>query len=259
MENVGKIFIVVILCLGNNCGFNIIELNYDLGPHSPFYPFEVNAIFKSTVQEAGYSRGFWLAYSEITTQPFLSTFLSAPYAFNEHGITLDQIPFRDLFATAVVIDVRDKAANNDKYDVSVKDVEDWVEKYGKFPKHCVVLFNTGWDEGRYPDRIAYFGTADNISEWRSPGVSIGAMKYILDHEKTHGIHIVGFGLDNTSIDNAQSIARPVIKLVGEVGKFIMHNMKELKRLPPKGAKIMMMPMKIKGGSAAPVRVAARIP
>lgn len=54
------------------------------------------------------------------------------------------------------------------------------------------------------------------------------MKYILDHEKTHGIHIVGFGLDNTSIDNAQSIARPVIKLVGEVGKFIMHNMKELK-------------------------------
>ncbi|KAL7637756.1 UNVERIFIED_CONTAM: hypothetical protein RMT77_011365 [Armadillidium vulgare] len=246
-------------CLRNVRGFDIIELNHDLGPHSPFFPVSVNTIFKSTVQEAGYSRGFWLAYSEITTQQFLSTFVYAPYALNEYGLTIDQIPFRDLFATAAVIDVRDKVAKNNFYEITVEDVENWIRKNGMFPPHCIVLFNTGWDEGRYPDRLKYFGTTNNIADLSYPGVSLEALEFILSHEKTHGIHFVGFGIDCPELGFPHSPTAPPGSLVAKQNKYTVGNMKDLKRLPPKGAKIMVMPMKIKDGEAAPARVAARIP
>ncbi|KAL7630635.1 UNVERIFIED_CONTAM: hypothetical protein RMT77_019162 [Armadillidium vulgare] len=259
MERIRISVLFIILCLRNICGFDIIELNHDLGPHSPFYPLGVNTTFKSTVQEAGYSRGFWLAYSEITTQMLISTYVGAPKAFYKYGIPVDQIPFRDLFSTAAVIDIRGKVAQNAFYEATVKDIEDWIEENGMFPKHCIVLFNTGWDIGRYPDQIAYFGTDEQLSQMRGPGVTIEALKYILNFEKTHGIHFVGFGLDTFTIDIARSISRPNLGLLGKHGKYIVFNMKDLKRLPPKGAKIMVMPMKIKDGEAAPARVAARIP
>ncbi|RXG54173.1 hypothetical protein Avbf_18065 [Armadillidium vulgare] len=111
------------------------------------------------------------------------------------------------------------------------------------------------------------------SQMRGPGVTIEALTYILGFEKTHGIHFVGFGLDTFSIDNGRSISRPSLGLASKLGKYIVLNMKDLKaicyivrflsfvlqRLPPKGAKIIVMPMKIKDGEAAPTRVAARIP
>ncbi|KAL7637761.1 UNVERIFIED_CONTAM: hypothetical protein RMT77_011371 [Armadillidium vulgare] len=250
--------LLTILCWSNASDFNIIELNHDLGPHSPFTPLPVNTTFKLTVQEAGYSRGFWLAYSEITTQQFISTFVAAPYSLYEFGITIDLIPFRDLFATAAVIDVRDKVAKNGLYEVTIEDVKNWIRKYGMFPKHCIVLFNTGWDEGRYPDQAAYFGSADGTITI-FPGVKLETLKFILSYEETYGIHFAGFGIDSPGLDYGQTEVYPGEQMVAKLNKYFVGNMKELKRLPPKGAKIMVMPLKIKNGEAAPARVAAQLP
>ncbi|KAL7637758.1 UNVERIFIED_CONTAM: hypothetical protein RMT77_011367 [Armadillidium vulgare] len=249
--------LLVILCLQNIRGFDIIELNHDVGPHSPLQNSSVDHPFTYKVQEAGYSRGFWLAFGEITMAQFLSTTLASPYTFYEFGRKLDQIPFRDLFATAAVIDVREKVAKNNMYEVSVEDVKNWIKKNGMFPPHCIVLFNTGWDEGRYPDRIAYYGLADG--EPTFPGVSLEALNYILNHEKTHGIYFVGVGIDGPGINSANNPPNHVEQAVAKLNKYIVGDLKELKRLPPKGAKIMVMPMKIKDGIAAAARVAARIP
>ncbi|KAL7637767.1 UNVERIFIED_CONTAM: hypothetical protein RMT77_011377 [Armadillidium vulgare] len=238
--------------------FDIIELNHDLGEHTPYFAVKVNDTFKSTVQEAGYSRGFWLAYSEISFQMHFSTYVAAPNSYDPYGISIDQIPFKDLFATAAVIDVRDKVANDTFYEVTIQDVQNWIEKNGMFPKHCIVIFMTGWDQGRWPDQLAYFGTKIRLPLMRFPGVDLEALKFILLLERKHGIHFVGFGIDTPTLDHGSTYYYPVITLASKHSKYILGNLKDLKRLPPKGAEIMVMPVKLKNGNAAPARVAAHL-
>ncbi|KAL7637768.1 UNVERIFIED_CONTAM: hypothetical protein RMT77_011378 [Armadillidium vulgare] len=248
----------VIFCYGE---FNFIDLSHELGPETHFFPILVNKTikiehpFKSIVQEAGYSRGFWLAYSEITFQTHMSTYIKAPATYIENGLSIDQIPFRNLFATAAVIDVRDKVRRNNTYLVSVEDVQNWVKENGMFPKHCIVLFNTGWDEGRYQDPLAYYGSND-ISKINYPGVLRETVSYILDYEKSHGIYFVGFGVDTATI---HPMFHMFTDLIYEKNKYTVNSLKDLKRLPSKGARIMLMPVKIKGAPGAPTRVAAQLP
>ncbi|KAL7637765.1 UNVERIFIED_CONTAM: hypothetical protein RMT77_011375 [Armadillidium vulgare] len=185
----------------------------------------------------------------------MSTFVTAPYTNVNKARTIDQIPFRNLFSTAAVIDVRDKVSRNNTYLVTVEDVQNWVKENGMFPKHCIVLFNTGWDVGRYPNQLKYFGSND-LSNMKYPGVLPETLKYILEFERTHGIYFVGFGIDTPTI-------QPQIHLLADSifkhDKYTVNILRNLKRLPPKGARIMVMPLKIKSGEGAPARVAARLP
>ncbi|KAL7637766.1 UNVERIFIED_CONTAM: hypothetical protein RMT77_011376 [Armadillidium vulgare] len=262
MDNIKAILAIIITCIIYcNGEFNIIELNYDLGPETPHFPILVNGTFKikqpfrSVVQEAGYSRGFWLAYSEITFQTHMSTFVTAPYTLINNTRTIDQIPFRNLFSTAAVIDVRDKVRQNNTYLVTVEDVQDWVKENGMFPKHCIVLFNTGWDVGRYPNQLKYFGSND-FSNMKFPGVLPETLNYILEFERTHGIYFVGFGTDTPTVHPQLPL---VVDPIFKNDKYSINTLRDLKRLPPKGARIMVMPLKIKNGEGAPARVAAKLP
>lgn len=54
------------------------------------------------------------------------------------------------------------------------------------------------------------------------------MEFILSHEKSHGIHFVGFGIDGPILDFARSTTYPVDSLVASQNKYLIGNMKELK-------------------------------
>ncbi|KAL7637760.1 UNVERIFIED_CONTAM: hypothetical protein RMT77_011369 [Armadillidium vulgare] len=157
---------------------------------------------------------------------------------------------------AAVINVRDKVARNNSYEISVEDVQNWVQQNGIFPKHCIVIFNYGWDEGRYPDQKKYYGTDIGVEFLNYPGASVAAFKAILEYEKSHGVYFVGFGTDAPALHPNIGL---VIPYSYELNKYGVLGLKDLKRLPPKGAKIMVMPVKIKGAPGGPARVAARLP
>ncbi|KAL7637759.1 UNVERIFIED_CONTAM: hypothetical protein RMT77_011368 [Armadillidium vulgare] len=186
----------------------------------------------------------------------MSTYFTAPYALLEHGWKVDEVHFRNLFATAAVINVRDKVALNDLYEISVEDVQNWVQQNGIFPKHCIVIFDYGWDEGRYPDPKKYFGTDKPGDIFTFPRVSEAALKVILEYERSHGVYFVGFGTDAPALHNIFGL---ISSYIYGRNKYGVAGLKDLKRLPPKGAKIMVMPVKIKGAPGAPARVAARLP
>ncbi|KAL7637737.1 UNVERIFIED_CONTAM: hypothetical protein RMT77_011346 [Armadillidium vulgare] len=254
-------FILISVCISVNSGSQFLELNHDLGPDTPAFPYDFTSHFDIQFLEADSSKGYWIAQNNYRFADLIGTAVTAPYRYDPNGRTVDEIPFDDLFAQAAVIDVRDKVAKNYLYEVTAADVDNWVNKYGNFPPKTVVIFNTGWDEGRWPNQIAYFGTDKNLESMRYPAVSLEAVQALLEYEKSQGIRIVGMGIDTPLIESGPAAYDnfPLIHLVAEADKYIINNLRDVKRLPPVGARLMTMPLKARNGTASPARVAARLP
>jgi kynurenine formamidase len=115
--------------------------------------------------------------------------------------------------------------------------------------------HSGW--GKYwGERKRYFGTdaPGDTENLHFPGFSKEAAEFLV---KQRGVKAVG--LDTPSIDHGPSRDFIAHQIFGAANVPIFENVAAVDRLPPKGATIYAIPMKIKGGSGAPLRIFAVLP
>jgi kynurenine formamidase len=67
--------------------------------------------------------------------------------------------------------------------------------------------------------------------------------------------VTGIGIDTLSADTGAD-GFPVHRAILGAGKYLVENVANAKELPPTGAKIAVLPMKIKDGTEAPIRLIA---
>lgn len=91
-----------------------------------------------------------------------------------------------------------------------------------------------------------------------PGLAPEAARWLVEERRPRAV-----GIDVPSIDRARSLRESAclashdIILGADIP--IFENVANLDRLPPRGAVVLALPMKIEGGTAAPLRILARIP
>lgn len=102
----------------------------------------------------------------------------------------------------------------------------------------------------------YFGTDQegDIANLRFPGFSKDAAEFLIKERKINAV-----GTDTPSIDYGPSRDFIVHQIFGAANIPIFENVASLDRLPPKGTTVFAVPMKIKGGSGAPLRIFAVLP
>jgi kynurenine formamidase len=118
-----------------------------------------------------------------------------------------------------------------------------------------VLLRTGWDQ-HYGNRFAYFGDstmgkADNL---HFPGYGIEAARILVDERS-----VAALGIDSPSVDYGPSQDFMVHRIGAAKNVYNLENLAALDRLPPTGAYVFALPMKIAGGSGGPVRAVALVP
>jgi kynurenine formamidase len=107
----------------------------------------------------------------------------------------------------------------------------------------------------WPDKKQYLGTDQHGDEAAKdlhfPGLDPDAAKWLVENRKIKAI-----GLDAASIDYGQSteFKSHVVLMTNNVPAF--ENLADLDKLPVKGFQIIALPMKIKRGSGAPLRIVA---
>jgi len=151
---------------------------------------------------------------------------------------------------------RDNALKNRDYLVSVNDFMNWEKQHGKIPDDAIVLLRTGYGKF-YPNAEKYFGTAERsdaaIPKLHFPGLDPEAAQWLVKNR-----HIKAIGLDTPSIDYGQSKDfRSHQILLGE-NIPVFENVAHLDQLPTTGSYVIALPMKIQGGSGAPLRIVAWI-
>jgi kynurenine formamidase len=86
-----------------------------------------------------------------------------------------------------------------------------------------------------------------------PGVSPEAARLLVERR------VDGVGIDTASLDHGPSIDFRTHRILSSSGIYGLENLAGLELLPPKGATVIALPMKIRGGTGGPVRVIALLP
>lgn len=229
----------------------LVDMTYPFADDTLHWP-TAKPFHLERVNEGRTAQGYWYSSYNYSGSEHVGTHLDAPFHFAEGKWTTDQIPLAQTIGPAIVIDVRQAATDRD-YRLDVSAIHRWEKRYGRIPKAVLVLVYTGW--GKYwGDRKAYFGTDEATSNLHFPGLSKEAAEFLVKQRAVKAV-----GIDTPSIDHGPSRDFIVHQVLGGANIPIFENVAALDRLPAKGATVFAIPMKIKGGSGAPLRIFAILP
>lgn len=229
-----------------------IDLTHDFSDETLYWvtaePFK-----HTSVAEGMTENGYYYSAYNYSGAEHGGTHIDSPIHFAAGKKTVDQLEPRDLIAQGVKIDVSAKASDHD-YQISADDIKAWEAANGKLPEWCIILFQTGFGT-KWPNAKEYLGTdqkgADAVKDLHFPGLHLDAAKWLVENRKIKAV-----GIDTASIDYGQStrFGSHVTLMTNNIPAF--ENVANLDKLPATGFHIVALPMKIKGGSGAPLRIVA---
>lgn len=232
----------------------LVDLTYSFDDQTIYWPTATP--FKWEKESWGQSAGgYWYTAARYAASEHGGTHLDAPIHFGEGKAALDEIPLGKLIGPAVIVDVRQACETNPDYRVTADDITNWEKEHGKIPSGAIVIAHTGW--GRFwPDKKRYLGTdkAGDVANLHFPGFSKEAAEFLTTQRQIDAV-----GIDTPSIDFGQSKDFIVHQVLNGANIYGLENVARLERVPPVGATIMALPMKIKGGTGGPVRMLALLP
>ncbi|HEX6048756.1 MAG TPA: cyclase family protein [Gemmatimonadaceae bacterium] len=235
--------------------YRMVDLTHALNSRTLYWPTSPTA-FKLDQLSYGPTPGGWFYSAYAFSAPeHGGTHLDAPIHFGEGHDTVDRIPLEKLIAPAVVIDVTAKTRGDDDYRLTSDDVAAFERANGRIPAGSIVLLRTGWSS-RWPDRKAYLGddTPNDASSLHFPSFGVEAARLLVQER-----HVAAIGADVASIDYGPSKDFMVHRIAAAANVPGLENLTNLNLVPPTGAIVFALPMKIEGGSGGPVRVVALVP
>lgn len=237
--------------------YSIVDLSHDYSKETIYWvtaqTFELDTVFAGQTEN-----GFYYTANNFSTAEHGGTHIDAPIHFAKGGLTVDQLELSSLIGQGIKIDVSEKALQERDYLISKEDLMEWETLHKKqIPDGSIVLLETGYSKF-YPDAINYMGTdqrgPDAISLLHFPGLSEEAARWLVENRQIKAI-----GIDTPSIDYGQSklFKSHVVLMSNNIPAF--ENLTNLNKLPEDSFEVLALPMKIKGGSGAPLRAIALIP
>ena len=201
--------------------------------------------------------GYYYAANNLFTAEHGGTHIDAPHSFCRRRPTVDQIPLERLFGPAVVVDVGDAIRGERRLSGDYRgfDAMGRRARRDSAGRDCA-------PSNRLLDAVArrprYLGTSERggeaVAKLHFPGLHPDAARWLVANRPIRAI-----GIDTASIDFGQSTGFESHRVLFEHEIPAFENLTALDRLPPVGAFVIALPMKIAGGSGAPLRAVAIVP
>jgi kynurenine formamidase len=235
---------------------SVVDLSHTYDANTVFWP-TADPFRLEKVADGITPGGYYYAANNFFSSEHGGTHVDAPVHFAKGAQSVDQIPIERLLGVAYVIDVRERADANADYQAGIEDIARAETAQGPIPRDAIVLIRTGFST-RWPDPARYLGTAQRgavgAANLHFPGLHPDAAKWIIANRPIKAI-----GLDTASIDYGRSTLFESHRILYAANIPAFENLTSLDRLPLTGAYIIALPMKIGGGSGAPLRAVAIVP
>jgi kynurenine formamidase len=196
--------------------------------------------------------GYHLQY--VAQGEHTGTHWGAPAHFEAGGLTADRLDPHDLFRPAVRVDVRDRAAADADYGVTVDDLRSFEQVHGPIPAEAAVVAWTGWSQ-RWG--TAGFANTGPDGVLHQPGFTVDAVRWLLDTGRLGRRGALGtdtFGPDR-GVDATYAVSR---LLYGE-HRISLECLTNLESLPPTGAWVLVGGPMNRDGSGSPATIWALLP
>uniref|UniRef100_A0A914WHG8 Cyclase n=1 Tax=Plectus sambesii TaxID=2011161 RepID=A0A914WHG8_9BILA len=229
------------------------------------YPFELTPLTKGMVP--GVPNDYYLHVGKFCSMEHFGTHLDAPNHVlrtlkeGQEMFTLEKVPLTDVIGEACVIDVPEEHKYvRSNYKLTIDDIKKWEEINGLLHEDCIVIIRTGqerfWDNQNdflgtdTPEQLDPKTGFPNTMAW--PGLGVEAAEWILANRGLKAI-----GADSISFDAGDvSLSQSVHTVILGANKPGFENLALVSKLPARGATLIGLPIKNKGGSGGPVRVMA---
>jgi kynurenine formamidase len=231
----------------------VIDLTHGFDANTIYWPTEKGFQWEKEIWGKTGS-GYFYASAKFASAEHGGTHIDSPIHFAEGKQSVDQLTVQQLIGPAVVIDISTACAKNSDYLASPEDIAAWEKAHGKIPGGSIVLFRTGWS-AHWKNKKRYMGTEkpNDVAGLHFPGIAAASAKVLLNRR------VRGVGIDTASIDHGQSKDFLVHRTLYGAGLYGLENIADLEKLPATGATLIALPMKIVGGTGAPVRIIAILP
>jgi kynurenine formamidase len=235
--------------------YRLVDLTYPFDEETIYWPTAPSGFELERLSYGPTEAGFFYAANRFSAPEHGGTHLDAPIHFAEGRQTADELPLERLIGPAVVLDVSEQAAADPDYRLTPADVTAFETAHGPIPEGSIVLLRTGWGE-RWGDRSRYLGddTPGDASNLHFPAYGRDAAELLVGERR-----VAALGLDTASLDHGPSTDFPVHRVAAAANVPGLENVARLEELPPTGAWVIALPMKIAGGSGGPVRIVALVP
>jgi kynurenine formamidase len=186
----------------------------------------------------------------------VGTHLDAP----NHWITgrdredVASVPVERLIGPAVVIDRSAEAGADPDYLLRMEDVRAFEAEHGALPRGGWLLYRTGWD-ARAQDTAAFLNA--NETGPHTPGIDPECARWLAEESPIVGIGVETVGTDAGAAHSFEP-AFPCHNFMLGAGKYGLTQLANLDRLPAAGAMLVVLPLKLVGGSGSPCRAIALV-
>jgi kynurenine formamidase len=236
---------------------DLVDLSHTYDSTTLFWPTAAQRWVLNKEAEGETAGGYYYSANNFSSAEHGGTHIDAPVHFARGRRSVDRIPLDSLIAPAVVVDVTEASTRDADYQITAEDLQKFEQQHGPIPRGTIVLLKTGF-ASRWPDARTYLGTEERgegaVAKLHFPGLHPAAAAWLVSNRSVKAV-----GIDTASIDYGQSKLFETHRTL--MGRDIpaFENLASLDRLPPTGAYLIALPMKIGGGSGAPLRAVAVLP
>ena len=235
--------------------YRLVDLTHPFNTDTIYWPTEPMHFELTRLAYGDTPAGYFYSANTFCAPEHGGTHIDAPIHFAQGKRTLEALPLEQLIAPAIVIDIARNTFGDRDYRLTRQDVLDFERAHGVIAPGSIILLRTGW--GRFwPDRKRYLGDDRRGAAARLSFPSYGdkAARLLVEERR-----VAALGVDTASIDYGRSQDFIVHRIAAAKNVPGLENLTGLEALPPRGATLIALPMKIEGGSGGPVRVVALIP
>ncbi len=230
-------------------GKQFVDLTHSFGPTTPVWSGFGQATMSAacdakthrpfTIEQDGFRTIFYSLVGQYGTH------VDPPAHFRSDGLTMDQIPLKDMILPLVVFDVTPMLATDPNHALSVDDIKAWEAKHGRVPAGAFAALRTDmykdWESNQPRFKRSPF-----------PAWSLAAIKFLFDERKVTAIGHEALDTDTTeSMDSETWLLKQ--------NHFQIEAMANLDKVPPTGAVLVVTWPKVEHGFGFPARAFAILP
>ena len=228
-----------------------VELSHSLNNDSPYW----SGIPEGSVElgKVVFDWGNPMLECRIQTFKFpgqFGTHIDFPGHFVKDAPLSEAFGVREGVYPLCVIDITEKVAEDCRYAVTARDIQDYEAKYGPIPDGAFVALRTDWYKN-WPDMDALSGAAEDGSE-NFPGWSLDALMYIYEVRNAAANGHEALDTD-ASAEAAKAEDLACERYVLTKGKLQVEVMRNLDQVSPAGAVLFVAWPRIEGAVGLPVR------
>lgn len=218
--------------------FTVVDLTQPLSEHAPTWDGSCGFCLE---KKQDYDQLFRV--QRVKMHAGVGTHIDAPSHILPEGLSIADIPLKQLLTSICMIDLSSKAEAD--YEVSVQDILEHERRYGLIPINSLVIAFTGWSRfWRNPDAYR--------NRMHFPAFSADAAEFLLKRD------IAGIAIDTLSPDCLDP-AFTVHKRILGAGKYIIENIGNCSELPARGSYAIALPLRLENATESALRIIALIP